>query len=229
MAVEISYLAEELEKRFGLPQVSSRKNALDSLILTILSQNTNDRNRDMAYCRLRERFPFWEQALEGGAGEVAEAIKPGGLSNQKARRILQILRWLKQEYGELNLDFICALPVDKAMELLLSLKGVGVKTASVVLLFTCGQALFPIDTHIYRVLRRLGIIPLKATAEKAFYLLEDRIPSDKVLSLHLNIIKFGRTICQARNPKCRHCFLNNQCPYFARKNEDMLTQRNNKK
>jgi endonuclease-3 len=216
MAVEISYLAEELEKRFGVPQVSSGKNALDSLILTILSQNTNDRNRDVAYGRLKERFPTWEQALEGGAGEIAEAIKPGGLSNQKAQRILQILRWLKEEYGELNLDFICSIPVHKAMELLLSLKGVGVKTASVVLLFTCGQALFPIDTHIYRVLRRLGIIPLKTTAEKAFYLLEDRIPRDKVLSLHLNIIKFGRSICQARSPKCQQCFLNKQCPYYLK-------------
>ncbi len=223
MAVEIPYLAEELEKRFGLPQVSSRKKALDSLILTILSQNTNDKNRDVAYRRLKERFPTWKQALEGGAGEIAEAIKPGGLSNQKAQRILQILRWLKQEYGKLNLDFICSLPVNEAMELLLSLKGVGVKTASVVLLFTCGQALFPIDTHIYRVLRRLGIIPLKGTAEKAFYLLEDKIPRDKVLSLHLNIIKFGRSICQARNPKCQQCFLNNLCPYFAGKSEDILT------
>jgi endonuclease-3 len=229
MAVEICYLAEELEKRFGLPQVSSRKNALDSLILTILSQNTNDKNRDVAYSRLKERFPSWEMALEGGAGEIAEAIKPGGLSNQKAQRILQILRWLKQEYGELNLDFICTLPVDKAMDLLLSLKGVGVKTASVVLLFTCGQALFPIDTHIYRVLRRLGIIPLKATAEKAFYLLEDKIPRDKILSLHLNIIKFGRALCQARSPKCQQCFLNKQCPYFASKSEDILTSKNNKK
>jgi endonuclease-3 len=216
MAAEISYLAEELEKRFGLPKISSRNNALDSLILTILSQNTNDKNRDVAYGRLKERFHSWEMALEGGAGEVAEAIKPGGLSNQKAQRILQILRWLKSEYGELNLDFICGLPVGKAMELLLSLKGVGVKTASVVLLFTCGQALFPIDTHIYRVLRRLGIIPLKATAEKAFYLLEDRIPRDKVLSLHLNIIKFGRTVCQARNPKCQQCYFINCCPYYLK-------------
>lgn len=215
MAVSIEFLIRALEKHYSLPRHISRKNALDSLILTILSQNTNDKNRDAAFRRLKERFPRWEMVLKAGAEEIEEAIRPGGLSRQKAYRILQILRWLKENYNSLNLDFICSLPVDEAMDLLLSLRGVGVKTASVVLLFTCGHPLFPIDTHIYRILKRLGIIPPKITTEKAFYLLAGRIPDSKALSLHLNIIQFGRSICQARSPKCQQCFLMNLCPYYV--------------
>jgi len=215
MAVGIELLIKELEKHLGIPEAISRRNALDSLIQTILSQNTNDKNRDVAFRRLKEKFPCWEMALEAGAKEIEEAIRPGGLSHQKAQRILKILGWLKENYNSFNLDFICSLPVDVAMELLLSLKGVGIKTASVVLLFSCGHPLFPIDTHIYRVLKRLAIIPPKMSAEKAFYLLAVRIPGNKAMSLHLNIIKFGRSVCQARNPKCQQCFLNTLCPYYA--------------
>ena len=215
MTIELEFLTQELERHLRVPQLTSRRNALDALIMTILSQNTNDKNRDVAFRRLKEKFPRWEMALKAGAKEIEGAIKSGGLSNQKAQRIHQILCWLKEKYGELSLDFICSIPADEAMDTLLSLKGVGVKTASVVLLFACGHQLFPIDTHIYRVLKRLSIIPLKTTAEKAFYLLADKIPQGKALSLHLNLIKFGRTICQARKPECSQCFLREQCSFYA--------------
>ena len=215
MPIELEFLTQELERHLGVPRLTSGRNALNALIMTILSQNTNDKNRDLAFRRLKEKFPRWQLALKAGAKAIEGTIRPGGLSNQKAQRIHRILRWLKKKYGELSLDFICSIPVDEAMDTLLSLKGVGVKTASVVLLFACGHQLFPIDTHIYRVLKRLGIIPPKTTAEKAFYLLADKIPSGKALSLHLNLIKFGRTICQARKPKCPQCLLREHCHFYA--------------
>ena len=187
---------------------------IDELINTILSQNTNDLNRDRAYRALRARFPTWPAVREASAQQVIAAIKPAGLANQKGPRIQKVLRRITQERGELNIDFLRDLPVPEAKAWLTSLEGVGPKTASIVLLFALGKPAFPVDTHIHRVTGRLGLIPPKTTAEKAHVILEELIPPEWYYPFHLNIIEHGRQVCKAQRPLCPTCILQKHCTYF---------------
>ncbi len=187
---------------------------MSELVSTILSQNTNDGNRDLAYTRLRARFPAWEQVRDAPVDEVVEAIRPAGLANQKGPRIQAALRRITRERGRLNIDFLKQLPVDEARQWLLSINGIGPKTAAIVLLFCYDMPAFPVDTHVHRVTRRLGLIELKTTAEQAHAILEQMCPDQAYGEFHLNIIRHGREICHARNPECERCPLQSMCLHY---------------
>ncbi len=208
----VSEITERLEAAFGEPKWQGRRKPLDSLILTVLSQSTNDNNRDVAYARLRERFPAWESVMNAPAQEVADAIRPAGLGNQKSVRIINILKWIDETYHTFDLDFLCDMPQQEVIDTFTQLKGIGIKTISVVLMFTCGVDIFPVDTHVHRICKRLGLVPDKAGAEKTHHLMQPLVPAGKSYSLHMNFLKLGRTICKAQNPKCSECPLAHLCP-----------------
>ncbi len=187
---------------------------LDELINTILSQNTNDLNRDRAYRALRAKFPTWEAVRDAPAAQVIAAIKSAGLANQKGPRIQKVLHRITQERGELDLNFLRDWPTGEARAWLMSLDGVGPKTAAIVLLFALGKPAFPVDTHIHRVTGRLGLIPPKASADKAHEILEGLVPPEWYHSFHLNVIEHGRQVCKAQRPLCEHCVLQKHCAYY---------------
>ena len=179
----------------------------------MLSQNTNDRNRDVAYTRLRARFGDWSAVAAAPEKEVEEAIRPGGISRVKSRRIQSMLGAIEAETGALDLESLGTAPREDAIEFLERLPGVGRKTAACVLLFSFDRPEFPVDTHVYRVAARLGLIrPGASFAEAHDTLLALADPED-VYELHVNMIRHGRRICTARNPGCRECPLLRLCPY----------------
>jgi endonuclease-3 len=202
---------------YGKPSWRNPLPPLDELISTILSQNTNDTNRDRAFDALRERFPTWDAVRDADPEQVKEAIRPAGLANQKGPRIQNALRKITEFNGSLDLEFLRDYPTEKAYDWLKQLNGVGPKTASIVLLFSLDKPAFPVDTHIHRVTGRLGIRPEKMSADKAHQYLAERFPPEAYHHAHLNIIRLGREICQARSPKCPECPLNDLCDYYAKK------------
>lgn len=204
---------EKLVAVYGLPKWT-KLDGVSELVSTILSQNTNDGNRDLAYSRLRARFATWEKVRDAKADEVVEAIKPAGLANQKGPRIQAALRRITSERGELNIDFLAALPVEQAREWLLSINGIGPKTAAIVLLFCYDMPAFPVDTHVHRVTGRLGLRDGKLSADDTHTLMEKICPSGAQGPFHLNLIRHGREICHARNPECGRCPLQKQCALF---------------
>ena len=193
-----------------------RLDPLGELVLTILSQNTNDVNRDRAWRRLRERFPGsdWRTVMDAPTGAVAEAIRPGGLADTKAPRIQEALRTILAERGELSLEFLADMPIEEAKAWLMRLKGVGPKTAAIILLFALGRPAFPVDTHVHRVSGRLGLIPSDASREKAHHLLEQLLPSAIYYPFHINLINHGRQVCRARVPRCAICVVQEHCSYY---------------
>jgi endonuclease-3 len=199
---------------YGEPTWRQSLPPVDELVSTILSQNTNDRNRDVAFERLRDRFESWEQVRDAATAEVVDAIRPAGLANQKAPRIQQALQEITEKAGEISLGFLKDMSVDDSKSWLTSLHGVGPKTAAIVLLFGMGRPAFPVDTHVHRVAGRLGLIPADISAEKAHDRLEKIVPPDEFYAFHLNLIKHGREICVARNPHCDDCFLQEWCDYY---------------
>lgn len=200
---------------YGYPEWRNPLPAMDELVSTILSQNTNDTNRDRAFNQLRERFPTWEQVRDAEEDEVIDAIKTAGLANQKGPRIQNVLRQVSAQRGNLDLDFLSDMPAEQASDWLMGFKGVGPKTAAIVLQFSLGKAAFPVDTHIYRVTGRLGLRPAKMNAQRAHEHLARLFPEEAYYAAHLNIIRLGREVCGARNPKCDLCPLNDICLYFA--------------
>jgi endonuclease-3 len=195
----------------------TRRRHLDpvaQLVSTIISQNTNDVLRDRAYEALAERYPTWEQVRDAPESEVAASIKIAGLSQQKAPNIQAALRHISEERGELSLTFLKELPVEQAKRWLTSMRGVGPKTAAIVLLFSLDMPAFPVDTHVHRVSKRLGLIPPKTTREKAHDLLETMMPPEMYHDFHLNLIRHGREVCQARSPRCEVCLLRDVCSYY---------------
>lgn len=211
-------LALEIHTRllahFGRPDWGDPLPPLDELISTILSQNTNDRNRDRAYQALRERFPTWEAVRDAAEIQVISAIQPAGLANQKGPNIQNLLRDITQERGNLNLDFLNAMGLEEARQWLMKHKGVGPKTAAIVLLFSLGQPAFPVDTHIYRVSGRMGLRPEKMSVEQTHELLGRFFPAHHYSDVHINLIRLGRTICHARSPNCPECPLQDLCQYY---------------
>ncbi|MGQ9902990.1 MAG: endonuclease III domain-containing protein [Anaerolineae bacterium] len=205
-----------LLKRYGVP-AWNRLDGVSELVSTILSQNTNDGNRDLAYARLRARFHKWEHVRDADPDQVIEAIRPAGLANQKGPRIQAALRRITEARGELNIDFLRDLPPEEARAWLTSINGVGPKTAAIVLLFCYDMPLFPVDTHVHRVAGRLGLIGPKVTAEQAHTLMEAICPPGQHGAFHLNIIRHGREICHARRPECERCPLQGECDDYARR------------
>ncbi|MBM4338318.1 MAG: endonuclease III [Deltaproteobacteria bacterium] len=202
-----------LEKQYGIPRKEGAGDFLGILIETILSQNTNDQNRDRAYQRLRSRFPRWDNILSAKTRSIVSAIRPGGLAEQKAKRIQEILRWIKDSRGKLSLSFLKGMDSEEIKELIGGLKGVGPKTVHCLLLFGLGREAFPVDTHILRIGKRVGFIPETLNAMKAHAWMSPLVPKGKSLSLHLNLIRFGRSVCTARHPQCKDCFLAEECLY----------------
>ncbi len=203
-----------LIEEYGQHEWRPRLDPLSELIFTILSQNTSDVNRDRAWRRLKERFPTWESVLAADAANIAEAIRPGGLANVKSPRIQEILRDIKMERGGFTLDFLTQMEVNEAKQWLTSLRGVGPKTAAIVLLFSLGKPAFPVDTHVHRVSRRLGLIGPKTSREKAHDVLEELLPPETYYTFHLNLITHGREVCKSQRPRCAACILQVHCDYY---------------
>jgi endonuclease III len=204
----------KLLDQYGSPTLDTPMPALDELVLTILSQNTNDANRDRAYESLRRSFPTWEAVRDASETAVIEAIRPAGLANQKGPRIQQVLRKITIQCGSLDLDFLKTMPVEQAREWLMQFKGVGPKTAAIVLLFSLNKPAFPVDTHIYRVSGRLGLRPENMSVEQVHDHLGALFPLDTYHSAHLNLIRLGREVCQARRPDCPTCPVQEWCDYY---------------
>jgi len=204
-------IRDRLRKAYGRPELRPHRAAIDELILTVLSQNTNDRNRDVAYARLRERFSSWDEVRDADEDEVEEAIRPGGISRVKARRIQAILR----EIGDDDLSRLADEPLGEARDELLALPGVGRKTAAIVLLFAFGRPDVPVDTHVYRVGTRLGLFRPKASFEEAHDEMLRLVGDDaeEAYEVHVSLIRHGRRTCHARNPRCGECPLLSLCPY----------------
>ncbi len=186
-----------------------------TLVSTIISQNTNDTNRDRAFERLRERIPTWDQVRDAPEEAVVDAIRPAGLAPTKAPRIQGALRRITAEEGKISLDFLRDMSTEEARDWLTQLPGVGPKTAAIVLCFALGKPAFPVDTHVHRVTERLGLIPAGTSREKAHELLEDIVPEDIYYAFHLNLIAHGRAICHSRGPECEQCVLRDACDYYA--------------
>lgn len=203
----------KLIEAFGEPIWRTPLPAIDELVSTILSQNTNDVNRDRGFHALRAKFPAWEQVRDANPEEVVEAIRPAGLANQKGPRIQQVLRSISEERGSLDLGFLAELPVEEARAWLTKFNGVGPKTAAIVLCFSLNMPAFPVDTHIYRVSGRLGLRPEKMTVEQAHPHLEALFPPETYYAAHLNLIRLGREVCGARKPNCAACPLGGLCEF----------------
>lgn len=224
-ARRIRYLQEKLrtvsfllETTYGPPPPQRRRRPLDVLIMTILSQNTNDRNSERAYRAMRKAFPTWEAVMNAPQRRLVRLLKPGGLAATKSRRIRRLLRSIAAQ-GELMLGNLRRLSTEEVESRLLSFDGVGYKTARCVLLFALGRDVFPIDTHIFRVLRRLDVIPEGMSVEKAHQYLPARVPPGRSYALHLHLIAHGRQICHPRKPECAACVLRRLCPHGRRREQ----------
>ncbi len=204
---------ERLREFYGEPIWRDPLPAMDELVSTILSQNTNDVNRDRGFHALRAKFGTWEEVRDAETNDVVNAIRPAGLANQKGPRIQQVLRSITEERGSLDLSFLGDLSVEEAKAWLTKFNGVGPKTAAIVLCFSLNKAAFPVDTHIYRVTGRIGLRPEKMTVELAHPHLEALFPPETYYAAHLNIIRLGREICTARKAFCEKCPILNLCDY----------------
>nr|HMN59966.1 endonuclease III [Anaerolinea sp.] len=202
-----------LAEAYGIPQWGQPQPPLDELVSTILSQNTNDRNRDLAFTRLRARFPTWEAVRDAPLDEVIDTIRPAGLGNQKGARIQEVLRQINAERGALDLEFLRSLPDEEALAWLTRFKGVGPKTASIVLVFSLGKPAFPVDTHVYRVSGRIGLRPAAISVEQAHTYLAGVFLPQQYGPGHINLILLGRRTCHARKPDCPGCLINDLCRF----------------
>lgn len=201
-----------LRKAYGELQPPRAADPLDELVLTVLSQHTSDLNAERAFADLKRGFPSWEDVLGASEGALADAIRSGGLANTKARRIKEILALIIEREGAFDLSSLTSMSDADAHAYLTSLPGVGPKTASVVLSFALGRDTIPVDTHVHRVSRRLGLVPERASAEGAARILHDLVPKGIRTPLHVALIRLGRQTCKAPNPLCRSCPLNDICP-----------------
>lgn len=208
---------QRLLEQYGIPEWRHPLPPLDELVSTILSQNTNDHNRDLAFENLKARYYNWEAVRDADLQEIIAVIRPAGLANQKGAHLQAALRSITAARGELSLNFLRSLPPEAARAWLLELKGVGPKTAAIVLQFSLQMPAFPVDTHIHRVSGRLGLRPPAMTAEQAHDFLGGLFQPSEYTSAHLNLIRLGREVCRARKPDCPACPLNDLCEYNTRR------------
>ena len=202
----------KLLETYGPVRRGPKRPPLDQLVATVLSQHTSDFNSDAAFASLKARFPTWEEVIEADRADLADAIRMGGLANAKAERIPQMLSAILHRRGTLDIDFLRTLPLDEAKAWLRELPGVGPKTAAVVLVFALDMPAMPVDTHVYRVSKRLGLLPPKTTVERAHDLLEAMLEPENVFSFHVLLIRHGRETCKAQRPRCTACVLREDCP-----------------
>ncbi len=206
-----------LDEAYGPRRLVPDGDPVSTLVSTILSQNTSDTNTERAFASLRRRFPKWDDVAGADTNDVIDAIRSGGLANRKAPRIQEALEEIRDRYGAYSLDALVALPLDDARDTLLSIDGVGPKTAACVLLFAMGRPALPVDTHVFRVARRLGLIAESTSPVRAHATLEAMMAGDanRTYRFHVEMIAHGRAICTARRPKCSICPLRSYCAYAA--------------
>lgn len=207
------YIIQNLENTFGEPRFGAKTDALAMLIKIILSQATTDTNSRRTFQNLKKQFKTWEKVLAATEDEIADAIRLGGLANQKAKVIKELLAQIKEPCGTLSLKFVDKMSGEAARDYLLSFRGIGPKTVACTLLFALHKEVFPLDTHIFRIFKRMGILPEKITDIKAHRLLDQLVPHGKFYSLHVNLIRLGRKICRPREPLCERCPLIEYCDY----------------
>ena len=207
------YIVQNLENTFGEPKLSPKSEPLDMLVRIILSQATTGTNSRRTFQNLKDRFENWEDALNADEKEIADSIRLGGLADQKANVIKGILQKVKEEHGSLSLEFVEKMPNEKARKFMQNFRGVGPKTAACTLLFASHKEIFPLDTHIFRIFKRMGILPAKISDKTAHELSDKFVPKGKFYSLHVNLIRLGKEICRPREPKCEICPLVEYCDF----------------
>ncbi|MYE26515.1 MAG: endonuclease III [Chloroflexi bacterium] len=208
-------VAEALTTVYGELDWSRNQDGMDELISCILSQSTNDANRDRAFARLKERFADWDAVRFADLDDLIEAVRPAGLANQKAPRIQNALAVIFEKAGEYSIDFLNEMSMKEAKAWLVSLKGIGPKTAAIVLCFAYGRPAFPVDTHIYRVSKRVGFIPDKLSADDAHPVMEAIAPPADYYQFHIQLIQHGRDTCHARKPACERCPIADNCDFYG--------------
>jgi endonuclease III len=213
-AAKYAPVSAALRQMYGYPNWRQAYPPVDELVDCILSQSTTDANKDRAFALLRAKYPTWEAVRDADTDEVIETIRPAGLANQKGPRIQEVLRWITQERGEINIDFLGDLPIEEAKAWLTTMNGVGPKTAAIVLCFAFNRPAFPVDTHIHRLGQRIGFLPEGISADKAHAVMESIVPPDDYYAFHLNLIRHGREICNARAPRCSMCPITEYCDYY---------------
>ena len=209
---KLELIQQLLLRAYGRPSPRSPSDPIDELVQTILSQNTTDQNSGRAFAKLKERFPTWDGVLAATPEAVAKAIHCGGLAHIKSQRIIKVLRTIQEREGSLSLARVCALPVNQALAYLTALEGVGIKTACCVLLFSCGRPVMPVDTHVYRVAQRLGLLGGSVPIQKAHEDLHRLIRNEERYTMHMLFIQHGRQTCHALRPSCGECVLARYCP-----------------
>jgi endonuclease-3 len=199
---------------YGTPEWVPGEDPVDALVGTILSQSTADTNTARAFARLKARYPDWESVIDAPVADLVETIRVAGLANQKAPRIQDALRTIRQERGSISLDFLAGMPPREAEAWLTRIHGVGRKTAGIVLLFSLGMPAFPVDTHVHRVSGRLGLIPPRANPDRAMDILEALGAPETYYPFHINLIRHGRAVCKAPRPLCERCPVQDLCDYY---------------
>jgi len=211
---KVATICDLLIGNYGETVVKSRRPAMDVLVQGILSQNTNDINMGRAFDSLKAKYRTWEDVLAAPEEELGEVIKSSGFYRLKAQRIKATLSEIKNRVGRLDLRLLKKMDIDEAMDWLTSLHGVGPKTAAILLLFHFGRPVLPVDTHVWRVTKKLGLVPNNFTREKTQATLQNVVPQPCLLSMNHNLVTHGRQICKARNPLCEVCFLRTHCDYY---------------
>lgn len=211
----VSAVCSAFEEQKGTLSFTSRRDPLANLVETVLSHNTNDRNRDIAFRALRLKYPTWEEVHHAAREELELVIRPAGLNRQKAERIQRLLEYLKTKYGDYTVDFLDTMSFDDAFLELGHLKGIGYKTLAVVMSFSLGVDVFPVDTHVHRLCRRIGFVPWNFDAVKTFHAMRSLVPVGKSYQFHLHLIGHGREICHARKAKCDECFVSHLCRFAS--------------
>lgn len=207
------YIVQNLETTFGEPKLSPKSDLLEMLVKIILAQATTGANSRRTFQNLKEHFGEWEKILDADEREIADAIRLGGLADQKAKVIKDIFSQVKEKHGSLSLDFVEKMSDEEAQKYLQSFRGIGPKTAACTLLFASHKEVFPLDTHIFRIFKRTGILPQRVTDKKAHLLLDELVPNGKFYSLHVNLIHLGKKTCRPQNPKCEECSFIEYCDY----------------
>lgn len=205
-----------LQETYGEPHWRPRLAPLDELVFTILSQNTADVNTERTYASLKARYPAWTDVMSADPAELADTIRLGGLANIKAPRIQNVLQTIYEKRGDLSLEFLNEMELEAARQWLTRLSGVGPKTAACVLLFSFGRPTMPVDTHVYRLSKRIGFLPDKISQAQAHETLEKLVPPEAIYPFHINLIKHGRAVCHARRPACAECSVQADCHYAPR-------------
>ena len=213
---QIDQILKLLIAEYGDRKWRANESPIAVLIRTILSQNTSDRNSDRAFESLVSSFGDWDRVADAGVNEIASTIRAGGLAEVKAKYIKGVLAEIRRDVGGLNLDFLRQMSIEEARDWLRHLPGVGMKTASCVLIFSLGMPALPVDTHVFRVTKRLGLVESSASVEKAHKQLENVVPLEDVYRFHVLLIEHGRKVCKAQRPQCNRCVLGSVCPSFAK-------------